>query len=206
MFRERPMYTFDLALLVAFTAVGLCWFLASRYSETGTWAVVQTDGVVRRGSAPEAALVDASRCLTRLLLTWSAAFIVVRLRRPRPALRDLPFHLGSSSVLVVLVTTTCLCFEQGAAFSTLCLVPGLDEFFPLGVDELLPNLADAIDRICVDVSGIIGANIVAAWLIMRVSNHLRFGGGWLETFGALIGFGWIVLLFEPALTVLCYFY
>jgi hypothetical protein len=192
------MHIKDLAILTAFTALGLGCFVS--FPAYDTRAYVHIDGAIDRTWDAGEVVVTASRCLTSLLLAWSAAFGVFRARGPRPPLRDLWTNVGTSAAAAALVVVLCRVVELVASEASLYV----NRLVLASGEPYAPDVKDSLRRLLLEVGGSAGAGVIAVWSVLALAGRLKARQGWLEALGGLLGCGWILLLFEPALAAIAY--
>jgi len=150
----------DAMILVAATAVGLA--LAP---------VLATSGRARG-----MALKLDQHALMGLLISWTIALLVLRLRRPRPRLRRLAVQPG---------------FIAGAAASaTLAMLGPL-----IGLASYLSTLkgrgGDVRDLVVLIIPQV-GFAVAGAWLAVALSGRRRPEPGWIDGLGRFVGALWLV--------------
>jgi hypothetical protein len=179
--RPRRFHLIDAIVLVLATAVGL-WAIrpflpnlleAPRVLENGRWVSRWWEPVV---------LLNRAVILEVMLMAWSAAWLVLQLRQPRPRLRRLtrqPGFVATFSSVAVLVVPGPI---TAAVFATNSSTLGTAEYW------ILFELWSAI------VSSQIGAAVVAGWSLLAVGRRCRPGPGWLEWIGQAIGIVWVAMI------------
>jgi hypothetical protein len=113
------------------------------------------------------------------LMAWTAGWLALQLRRPRPRLRQLSSQPGFVA-----------CFSASAVL----LVSG-----PLTWAFILPNTgftAGWIERMVwgSSVSSQIGAAVLAGWALLLVSGRCRLRAGWLDRIGQVLGVIWVAMV------------
>lgn len=127
------------------------------------------------------------RYLTLLLIAWGFAFLVLRLRKPRPRLRRLFRSPGAAACLTVFVMLI-VTFAEFLTTWLLSVVRPLNGFSVDWTDETM-DIAESV--------GIQAAPaIIAIWVVLALNRGLQLGRDWLELCGLLVAAGWILLLFE----------
>jgi hypothetical protein len=200
---SRRIQVLDLLILVAFTAVGFGWFKAF-YDQV--WAAeARPPGTETWGGLDQFIVYTAYRLLTCLLLAWSLAFVIMRLRNPRPPLRLALCGVGTSAVFTAGTIVVCWCLEWALTLSAHWFFPRVRLEVHPGWD--ISGLKDALQYSMLELGGTVGACVAAAWTALALTGRLRLKGcGWLEAFGALLGVGWLLLELEPAIGNLRYLF
>lgn len=120
--------------------------------------------------------------LTPLLVTWSLALWILRLRRPRPRLRRLFRQPGMAATTVVLLSVVLLLFR----FLALCAVAFLED----------PNLfARAGEGLTLDVLFVFSKQytselcdaLLAVWLVLWLAGAWRSERSWIDRAGRTLG-------------------
>ncbi len=209
---KRKFNLLDAMVLVAFTAFGLVWCIAFRESirllaqppaqlPFPNDDPFELERPVPRAPAEWQALIgDAGdplalrahilcRYSTFFLLMWGIAFLVLRLRTPRPRLRRLIRSPGAAACITALVVLL-VEFLDVMTVWIMNLVRPLQGFQV----EATARLWEIVQSF----GGNAGPAIVATWLILALSRKMVYEWNWLEVFGMLVGICWILLLFENA--------
>ena len=193
----------DLIILAAFTGGGVAWYAASAHYDAIAGA-----GAHRPAGLSWARLIvhrEAFRCSAYLLLAWTVAFAVMRLRASRPPLRELSSRAGTSAVLAALVIITCNLVEWAATLGAMNVLSRHERVrIVVPNSRLISDWRGALQLLLVDIRGLIGTGVVAVWLILAFGGQLRVRDGWLEAFGTFVGVGWVLLLFEQSIVNLVY--
>ena len=125
------------------------------------------------------------------MIPWFAAMTVawslIRLRKPRPALRLLPRQPGFLASCLVLLA---IGWEAGLAL------------FRFGVERLMTSTVLKVDGsetnclsdILLGTGSSAGYMIVAAWITLTLAGRFRFERGWIDAIGTGLGACWIGLL------------
>jgi hypothetical protein len=174
---HRRLNLADMAILVMATALGLVairedlagLFTRPQSLENGQW--------VYRWTLP----VALSKAITveMWLTAWSAGWLVIQLRRPRPRLRQLARQPG---------------FVACLSSSIVTLVSG-----PLtlaAISSISTGANGWLDRIVwgTTISSQIGAAVLAGWALLGVSGRCRLRAGWLDRVGQLVGLFWVAMI------------
>jgi hypothetical protein len=119
-----------------------------------------------------------------ILVTLAVAFLVIRLRRPRPPLRHLWQRPGTIALALIMVTLTL----EGllALASYLSYATGV-----VARPGSYINLAVRFSGMLKDATAYGGALILGTWISLAFSRRFRFEPGWIERASILIGSCWI---------------
>ncbi len=174
---QRRLNLADMAILVLATAVGM---MAIRHDLPGLFARPQSlenGRWVYRWSLP----VALSKAVIGeiWLMAWTAGWLVLQLRRPRPRLRQLSRQPGFLACFSTAVVT---------------LVSG-----PLTLAVVASSTSgsnDWLDRMVWGewVSAQIGAAVLAGWAVLAFSGLCRVRSGWLDRVGQIMGLIWVAML------------
>jgi hypothetical protein len=165
----------DLIILVGATAVGLAllrltwpgYWPTNGYSwpsPGGGTARIYVDSAIRNGlgAAPP------------LLLAWTAGFLAIRLRGPRPRWRQLARRPGTAAAIASMLAVLLML----AMFAVVNITPGRSlEFWYAFL--LLSYLA--------------GPSVIGAWATLAATGLGRREADWIERLGVSLGIGWIAL-------------
>jgi hypothetical protein len=173
----RRLNLADMTILVLATAVGM---MAIRHDLQGLFARPQSlenGRWVSRWSLPVA--LSKAVVVETWLMAWTAGWLVLQLRSPRPRLRQLARQPGFlaclSTAVVTLVsgTLTLACIASSTSGNNVWL-----------------------DRMVWGewVSVQIGSAVLAGWTLLAVSGLGRVRSGWLDRVGQLIGLVWVTML------------
>ena len=173
---RRRLNLVDLAILVLAAAVG---FVAVRrdLEALAAWPFGEGSQEFYLWTNP---LVLAKAVIVEVwLMVWTAAWLALQLRRPRPQLRRLSRQPGFVA-----------CFSASVVF----FISG-----PLTWAFILPNTADPDHWIegmvwGTVVSSQIGAAVLAGWALLVVSKRCRSRAGWLDRVGQVLGLIWVAMV------------
>jgi len=112
------------------------------------------------------------------LAALTVAFIVIRLRRPRPPFRRLVRQPGMAACLAVLTLMAVNCVAVGTALAILG-TPREEE--ALYGRFVMPILHKA------------GGGVAAVWLVMGLARVCRPEPGWIDRAGRLLGLCWVLI-------------
>ena len=119
-------------------------------------------------------LSDVAVGFTPILLGWTFAFFVIRLRGPRPPFRRLARQPGVS-----------------ATFAATAMVAVWSAF--IGVQSLLGKSGEALDVLTFSPIGI-GPAVLGAWIALYLGRSGRPERGWIDRAGVAIGALWVILM------------
>jgi hypothetical protein len=167
---DRKFTLSDAMVLVAATAVGF-WLIRA----TEMYFSVEPTGKLRYLEVAE----RGASAMTPFLATWTPAWLVLGLRRPRPRWRVLARRPGA---VACVAATLMLGFETASYLATTAVVPdavwkGLVPFR----NQLLPYILPR--RVAPAVAG--------AWLVLALGGRWRPDPSWLDRSGAALGIAWI---------------
>jgi hypothetical protein len=114
---------------------------------------------------------------TYVLIPWTVAVFLMRLRRPRPPLRRLVLRPGMAA---------CGAVTLWLGFKTLLLV------VMLGVPQKRPLVKAYLGDGVAIVSWAAPA-VAGAWLLLIFSGRWRSDSGWMDRLGRTLGACWLVL-------------
>jgi hypothetical protein len=165
----------DLIILVGATAVGLALL---RWTWPGYWPTNGYSWPSLGGGTARIYVDSALRyglgVAPPLLLAWSAGFLAIRFREPRPRWRQLARHPGTAAAIASMLAVLLML----AMFAVVNAVPGrLLEFWYAFL--LLSYLA--------------GPSVIGAWATLAATGLIRRGAGWIERLGIGLGISWIAL-------------
>jgi hypothetical protein len=188
---NRSFQIIDAIVLVAATGFGLAgcrfWLWASKTDWIDYWPAVNEPMLVSLWQAALMAIPIASI----MLLSWTMAVLLLRLRGPRPSRRHLwcqPgflacvaafFVFAWKSVGVVLIAATVALSASPAQLSNLNYVDLVSE---LALRQLVPNFAP---------QGNVGAAVLLLWLVVWASGRCRPEPSWVDRSGRVLGAIWI---------------
>lgn len=129
---------------------------------------------VKRTAYTEVALNAVEPWLAAL----TVAFIVIRLRRPRPPFRRLVRQPGMAACLAVLSLMAVNCLAAGVALAILG-TPREEE--ALYLQFVTPLFRET------------GGGVLAVWFVMVLAGVCRPEPGWVDRAGRLLGLCWVVM-------------
>ncbi len=126
------------------------------------------------------------RCRSFFLVVWTVAFIVLRMKGPRPALRRLLCHWGTSGCATALLYLFCVLAAEAS-------VRGGALVFSLGTGSLSKGVASYSGNVVKSFAAGPAPAIVAIWCLLALGRRLRCERSWLEWLGVVLCAGWIAL-------------
>lgn len=137
---------------------------------------------------PWTTLVSACGGIALMLLVYTAGWLALRLRSPRPARRFLFRQPGMVACVVALVT------------AVLCLVPLLVLRFSVPPSQHALAWKAAIAA----TPPIVAFSVLAAWITLAISGRRRPEPGWIDRLGRVVASGWVALaLFYLGALIYC---
>jgi hypothetical protein len=183
----------DGLVLVAATAFGLAgyrfWLSVTKNGLRDLWPT---------GNENESALgglwhgaVGAIPVSSILLLSWTTAVLVLRLRAPRPRLRRLwcqPGFLACAAAVFVFVWK-CLGVGLLAAAEVLTASPA--QLSKISYGSLLSELLHAMLIYAFAPQANVGGAILLLWLVTSASGRCRPEPSWVDRSGRMLGVVWV---------------
>jgi hypothetical protein len=201
---KRRFHVLDGLILIAFTAVGFALCIAWE-----SWVWSRLDGprpinVIRPVLRPQqerlldplhtpygSAVSNLFSYFRLLLIGWTLAFLLLRLRKPRPPIRRLVSLWGTSGCITALLLLLFLALDTAWEWT-------YPELFPLGspvrYDVTFGEMCDSALS-----ESEVWAAIIATWFVLKIGNRLRCERSWIEYFGMFLSAGWISNCFEDAI-------
>ena len=174
--RCRPFTISDAMILVAATALSLAFVKST--SASHSWWTAQFGG-----PTPLSRKVDEwSIYWSTFAIPWNVAYLIIRLRRPRPGRGELARQPGFVACLAAALSMVVSLTYMLSAY----VING----FP-AVSWVLPG----------PVAGSCGFAVLGAWSTIWFGALTRFERGWIDTIGTVLGVGWMLRLLEPPLNV-----
>lgn len=175
---QRRFNLVDLAILVLAMAVGL---VATRQDLNAvfSWPKDFLESSKEFYLWTNPLLLSKAVIVEVWLMAWTAGWLALQLRQPRPRLRQLSRHPGFlacfSSVVITLVSGPLIwaIISSGSSGTNGCL----DR-------EVWGEL----------VSSQIGAAVLAGWSLLIASGRCRIRTGWLDRVGQLLGLFWVAMI------------
>jgi hypothetical protein len=175
--KPRKFTLIDAMVLVAATAIGL---VPMRY--------VYADGTL--GQTLSAGLgwetlamisLGSSFVVTPLLVTWSLALWLLRLRQPRPRFRRLFRQAGMAATTAILLTALLVAFKLASVLG----VAFLGDSAPSAVSGiLLFDILFMYTRSCLTA---LCDGVLAVWLVLWLARVGRSEASWLDRAGRALG-------------------
>ena len=137
-------------------------------------------------------LVIYLACVIGVLASWTPTVFWLRLRNPRPTVRRLTREPG----FVAGIAGTALLALGALAVGILGVVravkpiPSSSPFttFPVRVPDPYLWLG-----VMTHFSGVVGAAVIAGWLVLALSGRRKPTRSWLDVLGRSLGTGWVIL-------------
>jgi hypothetical protein len=170
-----------LLYLVAATASGVAWSVART---RGWWKPTQWLAIN---------VHDFCDFFVFFLVPWTLAFLLLRLRAPRPSLRRLGQSPGTAACLTVLIVLVLGLVEALTSW-------GLEVIWVRLKDEDVATVTEVLLDVKLQSSLRAGPSVVAIWLILALIRRLRLQRDWIELLGLILSIGWIALIFEHPIT------
>jgi hypothetical protein len=196
----RRFTLFDAIVLIAATAVGIagmrCYWLSgntvSLSRPEGGWSTASIVTI----------LYDAASVSLPLLVAWTLAVFALRLRSPRPRLRQLAVQPGTAACIIAMTGLMAGVLELIVRFTVCRVVTGEDplkEFFPHPPAYLAFSTVGERDFYFLGVllsfmfasNAQIAFGVVVAWIILAWSRRCRPESSWIDRAGRVMGVTWI---------------
>ena len=184
MTKKRNFNILDTVVLVAAMAVGIAGgrafsslVIPRARSPFDAWPPTGRELLAER-------IHEACNYSAFILFALGLAFLLLRLRKPRPRQRRLWHSPGAAACFTVSVVVLVNVLRSG----TVWLIWILRDWDDLSVDWIFDVQTLAIKQA--------GAATLAIWLVLIVSRVMKLTRDWLEAFGLLVASGWILLLIE----------
>ncbi len=174
---RRRFTLIDAMVLIAATAVAL---VAIRYIDD-----LDLLGASRAGWTFEGvwlAALGLHWILTPLLITWSLALWVLRLRQPRPRLRRLFRQPGMAATTVILLSVVLLLFKLFGMIAIVCLAN--PSAFGTSGGGLPFEVLFVYSR---QYLGALGDALLAVWLVLWLARAWRCEASWIDRAGRALG-------------------
>jgi hypothetical protein len=176
--RCRKPTILDGLVFIAATAVGLT--LARNAVSSFGWGT---------GSDRIQRLADGIRLASCLALAWSATFLPIRLRTPRPPIRETVRQPG---------TIACCAVSLSVIFGLIVVLPELPSAFSRVRPYPIQNIAVSIMS-----NQCIAHSVIAAWMALLITGACRPERGWIDRMGVALGSFWVMsLVFLSSLALL----
>jgi len=184
---RRPITLFDLVVLIAATAIGLSlvqfgWPRKVAGNWIFTWPVLPSNG----GYPSKAwVLPIAERAAPFLpcLATWTGAFLVTRLRAPRPRRRRLLVQPGLVAAVAALST---LAIEWTLLIGSAWFDGRFNFSSPLRINAFVVNGVVLLAHHA-------GWAVVVSWLTLVLIGHWHPERSWIDRWGRVLGCTWIIV-------------
>jgi hypothetical protein len=184
---RRKFNILDLITLVAFTAVGIASCLAiERVLHDPQLGAAPPPPALRHSDFLPFRVHEYCRYSELLLLAWGMAFLLLRLRSPRPRIRRLCRSPATAACITVFVVMLVQLMEDVVAWALNVVRPleGIEVDWRLFLEDLAGLSSAAVPA------------TIASWVVIALSGKVKFGRDWVEVYGSLIALGWLLLLLE----------
>jgi hypothetical protein len=175
--KPRRFTLVDAIVLIAATAIGLApirYFVADGFGEAisapASWEFVAVIAL------------DAYWILTPLLLTWTLALWLLRLRQPRPRFRRLVRQPGMAATTAILLTVLILPVKVVGMFAVAWLAgsyPFVAANNELRMDIFFVYARHYLTALC--------DGVLAAWLVLWLARVWRSESSWIDRAGRALG-------------------
>jgi hypothetical protein len=185
---RRPITLFDLMVLVAATAIGLSlvqfgWPRKVAGAWIVTWPVRASSAAGYPSKTWVLPIAGRAAPFLPCLAAWTGAFLVTRLRSPRPRRRRLlpqPGLVGAVAALSILTIEWTLL--MGSAW-----FDGRFSFMsPSRINDFVVNGA-------VLLAHHVGWAVVVSWLTLVLIGRWRPERSWIDRWGRVLGCTWIIV-------------
>lgn len=184
--RHRTFQLLDAILIIAALAVGLA--MARAYDHFADFHLISpmsppSPEVFRRSElVPWDYLVFGEQIVGPAVLVWTLAFVVLRLRQPRPRLRRLFRQPGMAGCATVLTVMPIFLFWKILGQ----MVWASGEFEGQGVGYWFPEAFK-------ESLFWVGSSVVAVWLNLALSRRCAAEPSWIDRLGRVLACYWIVV-------------
>jgi hypothetical protein len=193
---ERRFQRLDCLILIAFTAVGLYLCIAWTGRELTRWSLARAQSPVpteprapelrwlRMLQSPNAHHAEYGFCYLKLfLVVLTPAFLVLRLRQPRPKLRRLARYWGTAGCITAFVFLLATAAMTTAKWA-------YDNLVPLVMpNPMESDIVETLETTLVNAE--VAGAIVTIWCLLKIAKRLRCERTWIENFGIFLCAGWI---------------
>jgi hypothetical protein len=183
--RRRPFTVLDAMVLVAATAVGLAVMRSDPNS-----ILYRIAPAIRSHVRPDEHIHVKLYLITGdilefqpLLLVWTYAALILRLRGPRPGIRRLARQPGFAALLTAVVCSA-YAWLDGLTHGIWELANPDHKGHPL--EDLTGSLSQLFDGVWD-----LGAAVSAVWAFMALGQICRREPSWIDRLGRILGGGWI---------------
>jgi hypothetical protein len=129
------------------------------HSLTGWWQYFTS-----RADVTGSMVMAASNVLVTFLMPFTCAFVLMRLRKPRPPMREVLAQPG-------MVAVEAMVFALGITLLIMTLTR--------------PTMMGAVVWV---------ATVPVSWIALKLAGHWRPEAGWIDRFGRALAVGWMLLL------------
>jgi hypothetical protein len=196
---QRRFGVLDGMILIAMTGAGFAWCLRfeaqTRRAQAEMMALSASpdDSVTTEYASVMPPPPDARaglslrvggffRFFSFLLTTWTVAFLLIRLRRPRPPMAEVASSCATSAAVTVFVLTLANVIRMLSEWIGVYALDGKQ----LDLEFLMSGLEDRA-----------ASAIAATWMTLWLIRKLHVEKHWIEVFGLVLAGGWVILYCEP---------
>jgi hypothetical protein len=185
---QRPINLLDLVILVVATAIGLSlvrfgWPRMVTGAWIFTWPVRPSSAAGYPSKTWVLPIAERVAPFLPCLAAWTGAFLVTRLRSPRPRRRRLlsqPGLVGAVAALSILTI-------EGALLMGTAWLDGRFNFMgPARINDFVVNGAVLLAHHA-------GWAVVVSWLTLVLIGRRHPERGWIDLWGRVLGCTWIIV-------------
>ena len=188
---NRSFRISDALVLVAATGIGLAgcrfWFWASK---SGWRDLLDTaDNPLLIGLW--IAALRAVPVLSILLLNWTTAVLLLRLRAPRPRRRHLWCQPGFLACVAAIFVFVWKGVALGLLVASTALTPSPTQHLKIDYGDLFIEIAFMQFSVHFAPQANVGAAVLLVWLVTWASGRCRPEPSWVDRSGRLLGVAWV---------------
>jgi hypothetical protein len=189
----------DALVLVAATGLGLAgcrfWLSASERGLSDLWPTWPDPaiGAISSRSALWVAAVRAIPVSSILLLSWTAAVFLLRLRDPRPRRRLLWCQPGFLACVAAVFFFVWKIIGVGLLAAAEVLVESPARPTNIDYGDLAKELALMLFGYAFAPQANVGAAVLLVWLVTWASGRCRPEPSWVDRFGRVLGALWVCM-------------
>jgi len=174
----RKFGILDAIILVVATAAGFGVIRARESVFAAATVFSARSGIVERGTA----------ATIPFLMAWTLAFLVLRLRRPRPRLRRLARQPGMAA---------CVAAMPAMAYASVWTPLIAIKFGAIQRAWQKGFLPDARSFFFSTYGDLVAFWVVGAWLTLALGCRWRSEPNWIDRLGTILGLAWIMVKAAP---------
>lgn len=189
----RRFTVLDAIALVAATAIGIA-IVRSNFDDVADWFARPSEGwtVAHLLRAIPPAMIVLIPCF----LSWTAALLVLRFRKPRPHMRSIFMQPGTSACMAVLCGAIFNCLKLGTLLAVEFLLSSFSVPRSLGVTDYSDTYGMLIRGILrVESAGPNmpdpAALVLLVWTLLVLSGQWHRENTWVDRAGRRLGVVWI---------------